>query len=230
MKKFQVAQTSKMFKIIQVDESLENFYILIKIDGGIYDGQTHILEFQTKWGVSPISYFPFNSPKVIFLTKIFHPNISVTGHICVDIFTDSTKWSPLYDFESVISTIMLLFVEPNNSSPYNNEAAILYKRCINEFDNIKKDNMNQGSKNAVLPMSVEDYLRTEAFKPYKSHADAYANSNNKKILDKYLPLFTTTIISDLVPAPQSTSEEKQATSSTSSTSAIITDLQKVSLR
>lgn len=42
--------------------------------------------------VIPSSY-PFEPPKIKFLTKVWHPNVSsVTGAICLDILKD--QWSP----------------------------------------------------------------------------------------------------------------------------------------
>ncbi|VDN37400.1 unnamed protein product, partial [Dibothriocephalus latus] len=36
--------------------------------------------------------YPFNPPKVKFITPIYHVNVGTTGTICLDILQD--KWSP----------------------------------------------------------------------------------------------------------------------------------------
>ena len=39
--------------------------------------------------------YPFVPPKIKFITKVWHPNVSsVTGAICLDILT--TEWSPAF--------------------------------------------------------------------------------------------------------------------------------------
>ena len=36
--------------------------------------------------------YPFKPPAVRFLTKIYHPNIDVNGHVCINMLKN--KWSP----------------------------------------------------------------------------------------------------------------------------------------
>nr|XP_023030261.1 ubiquitin-conjugating enzyme E2 C [Leptinotarsa decemlineata] len=68
----------------------------------------------------PNSY-PYSAPTVKFVTPCFHPNIDITGNICLDILKD--KWSALYDVRTILLSIQALLSEPNIDSPLNAQAA-----------------------------------------------------------------------------------------------------------
>jgi ubiquitin-conjugating enzyme E2 D/E len=65
--------------------------------------------------------YPFKPPKVQFITKIYHPNISRTGSICVDILKDS--WSPALDISQVLISITSLLSDPNPKDPLEPDIA-----------------------------------------------------------------------------------------------------------
>lgn len=81
-------------------------------------------------GVFPINIdfpedYPFNPPKIVFKTKVFHPNISRNGNICIDILKNN--WSPILSISKILLSISSLLVDPNPDDPLFVEAAKLYK-------------------------------------------------------------------------------------------------------
>jgi ubiquitin-protein ligase len=176
MKKYELAKNSSEFYIKHIDDDvLGDYYILLQPSSGHYKGQSHIIEFKSKHDTK---VFPFNPPHMEFKTNIYHPNIMITsGSICVDILTESSKWSPQYDINAVMSSIILLLGEPNNASPYNALAARLYGDCEKKY--------KSASKNITDPKH-RDKLYDECFKPYDLETKKSVMTN-LKAYHKYFP-------------------------------------------
>ena len=64
-------------------------------------------------------------PKVLFRTKIYHPNIDKLGRICLDILKN--KWSPALQIRSVLLSIQALMSLPNLDDPLDQEIADHWK-------------------------------------------------------------------------------------------------------
>lgn len=77
--------------------------------------------------------FPFKPPNIVFKDRVFHPNISLDGVICLDILKD--QWSPALSIYKVLLSIVSLLECPNPNDPLNPEAANLYKTNKEEFNN-----------------------------------------------------------------------------------------------
>ena len=81
--------------------------------------------------------FPIASPKGIFITKIFHPNISEKGDICVNTLKkdwNGSQWS-LYNLFEVIKCLLIV---PFPQSALNEEAGKLFMENYDEYFKIAK--------------------------------------------------------------------------------------------
>jgi ubiquitin-conjugating enzyme E2 D/E len=89
--------------------------------GGVFKLEIHL----------PVSY-PFHAPKVVFNTKIYHPNISPSGAICLDILKNN--WSPALTVSKVLLSICSLLSDANPSDPLVPEVADIYVKDRQRYD------------------------------------------------------------------------------------------------
>jgi ubiquitin-conjugating enzyme E2 S len=67
--------------------------------------------------------FPAAPPKCYFVTKIFHPNVSKSGEVCVN--TLKKDWNKDSGVERILLTVKCLLIVPNPESALNEEAGKL---------------------------------------------------------------------------------------------------------
>lgn len=85
--------------------------------------------FRMRLAIGP--EFPNAPPKGYFLTKIFHPNVSASGEICVNVL--KRDWKPDLGLRHVLTVIRCLLIEPNAESALNEEAGKLLLEGFEEF-------------------------------------------------------------------------------------------------
>lgn len=95
-------------------------------EGGIYELEIKIPET-----------YPFNPPKIKFLTQIWHPNISsVTGAICLDILKD--QWAAALTLRTVLLSLQALLQAAEPDDPQDAVVAKQYKECRIIFNQTAK--------------------------------------------------------------------------------------------
>lgn len=76
--------------------------------------------------------YPFNPPKVRFVTRIWHPNISsVTGAICLDILKD--QWAAAMTLRTVLLSLQALLAAAEPDDPQDAVVARQYKERQDVF-------------------------------------------------------------------------------------------------
>jgi len=85
------------------------------------------------------SSYPLQPPQMKFLTPIpFHPNVYPDGRVCISILhppeddkygyeSAAERWSPVQTPETILISVISLFNSPNDESPANVEAAVLWR-------------------------------------------------------------------------------------------------------
>jgi len=101
--------------------------------------------------------YPNAPPKGFFITKIFHPNVSASGEICVN--TLKKDWKPTHGIQHVLMVIRCLLIEPNPASALNEEAGKLLLEAYGDY-----------AKRAALMTRIHA-------KPRNDHSAPNANAN-----------------------------------------------------
>ncbi|KAG9055661.1 hypothetical protein FS842_001561 [Serendipita sp. 407] len=104
--------------------------------------------------------FPASPPKCIFTTKIFHPNVSSAGDICVN--TLKKDWKATYGIGHILTVIKCLLIYPNPESALDEQAG---KMLLDDYDGYCKRAKLMTNIHATIggrPVEFEDASKQES--------------------------------------------------------------------
>ncbi|CAO3622871.1 unnamed protein product [Cunninghamella blakesleeana] len=112
---------------IKSTDSISQYYAtIIGPPDTPYEGGTFLVNIQLE------NDFPFKPPKMNFITKVYHPNISSqTGAICLDILKDA--WSPALSIRTALLSLQSLLSSPVPDDPQDAQVASHYKSNYEDF-------------------------------------------------------------------------------------------------
>ncbi|GJD00845.1 ubiquitin-conjugating enzyme [Colletotrichum higginsianum] len=136
----------------------QEFYVRFK---GPTESQYYITSTPFEGGVWKVhvelpDQYPYKSPSIGFVNRIFHPNIDeLSGSVCLDVINQT--WSPMFDMINIFEVFLpQLLRYPNPTDPLNGEAAALMIREPKSYDaKVKEYVQKYASKDAADEAGAE---------------------------------------------------------------------------
>jgi len=149
------------YEVTLVNDNMQEFYVRFHgpnetpFDGGVW-----------KVHVELPDQYPYRSPSIGFVNRIFHPNIDeVSGSVCLDVINQT--WSPMFDMINIFEVFLpQLLRYPNAADPLNGDAAVLLLREPKIYESKVRDYVSRyATKEAVEEMdntSDSEYEMSDA--------------------------------------------------------------------
>jgi len=153
------------YEVTLVNDNMQEFYVRFHgpedtpFAGGVW-----------KVHVELPDQYPYKSPSIGFMNKIFHPNIDeLSGSVCLDVINQT--WSPMFDMINIFEVFLpQLLRYPNPTDPLNGEAAALLMREPQAYENKVKEYVNRFATKEAADAANESSSEDEV-----SSVDSYSD-------------------------------------------------------
>ncbi|XP_021277038.1 ubiquitin-conjugating enzyme E2 4-like [Herrania umbratica] len=162
------------YKVEMINDGMQEFYVEFNgpkespYHGGVWKIRVEL----------PDAY-PYKSPSIGFVNKIYHPNVDeMSGSVCLDVINQT--WSPMFDLVNVFEVFLpQLLLYPNPSDPLNGEAAALMMRDRTAYEQRVKEYCEKYAKPEDVGAVPEERSSDEELSE-----DEYAASDDEEIAGK----------------------------------------------
>jgi len=157
------------YEVTLINDNMQEFYVRFHgpedtpFTGGIWKVHVELPE-----------QYPFKSPSIGFMNKIFHPNIDeLSGSVCLDVINQT--WSPMFDMINIFEVFLpQLLRYPNPTDPLNGEAAALLMREPHTYEARVKEYVNRFATKEVVEANTDDNSTDDDL----SHDESYTDNDD----------------------------------------------------